>query len=251
MNDSYKPKILAFLCNWCSYAGADLAGVSRIQYPPFIRVVRVMCSGRVDPLFIVNALKEGFDGVLVSGCHIGDCHYLEGNKYTVKRMEILAQLLDLSGIGRKRVHLRWASAAEAKPFADNVIEVSNIIKEAGPFNAKDHEMALNALTRALSTTRLRWLVGIDRHLTENENVYHEKTDPILFEKVKNDAITAEYQKALIQEALSKGPVTVREMADQTGIAIYTVSKRLNELELGGMADLKSCEGNTPRFASPV
>ncbi|SPD75329.1 conserved hypothetical protein [uncultured Desulfobacterium sp.] len=249
MNESFKPNILAFLCNWCSYAGADLAGVSRIQYPPYIRVIRTMCSGRVDPLFIINALKDGFDGVLVSGCHIGDCHYLDGNKYTVKRMEMLSQLLDLSGIGRDRVHLRWASAAEAQPFADNVAEVTGIIMGLGPFSADDHKMALGALTRALSTTRLRWLAGIDRHLTENENVYHEKTDPEYFKQVITDAATMEYHKALIQEALDKGPATVREIADQAGLDVYTVSKRLNELELNGLADLSSCEENTPRFAS--
>lgn len=249
MSNSFRPNILAFLCNWCSYAGADLAGVSRIQYPPFIRVIRTMCSGRVDPLFIINALKDGFDGVLVSGCHIGDCHYLDGNKYTVKRMEMLAHLLDLAGIGRERVHLRWASAAEAQPFADNVTEVTRIIMDLGPFSADDHKMALGALTRALSTTRLRWLAGIDRHLTENENVYHEKTDPDRFKQVITDAAATEYHKAMIQEVLDDGSATVREIADQTGLDVYTVSKRLNELELGGLADLKGCDGTTPRFGS--
>ncbi len=245
----FKPKILAFLCNWCSYAGADLAGVSRIQYPPSIRVVRTMCSGRVDPLFIIQALQEGFDGVFVGGCHIGDCHYQDGNLYTLRRMNMLADLLDISGIGRDRVHLRWASAAEAQPFADYVTEVTDIITKLGHFEKDKYELQLAGLARSLATRRLRWLVGIDRQITEKENVYKEKTDPEYFGKVLQEAIKAEYYKGLIQELITRGAVTVREMSEKTGLPLYTISLRLNDLERSGIASIEKCKGRTPKFVA--
>lgn len=130
----WSPKLLVFCCNWCSYAGADLAGVSRFQYPPNIRVIRVMCSGRVDPSFVLKALKDGADGVLVSGCHIGDCHYISGNEYTEERFERLHSILIKQlGINEKRVRLEWVSASEGKRFAELITEFTNDIKELGPF----------------------------------------------------------------------------------------------------------------------
>ncbi len=132
--NNFEPNILVFCCNWCSYAGADLAGVSRFQYPPNIRIIRVMCSGRVDPSFILKALKNGADGVLVTGCHIGDCHYITGNEYTKERFEKLHSfLIKQLGINPNRVRLEWVSASEGKRFADVITEFTNQIKELGPF----------------------------------------------------------------------------------------------------------------------
>jgi len=132
--EGFKPNILVFCCNWCSYAGADLAGVSRFQYPPNIRIIRVMCSGRVDPSFVLKALKNGVDGVLVSGCHIGDCHYITGNEYTQERFERLHRILIKQlGVDPKRVRLEWVSASEGKRFAEVITEFTNQIKELGPF----------------------------------------------------------------------------------------------------------------------
>lgn len=128
----WQPKILAILCTWCSYAGADLAGVSRIQYPPTIRVVRVPCSGRVDPLFIMKSLQSGFDGVLVSGCHPGDCHYLSGNYVARRRFAILKPLLEFMGIEPDRVQFSWISAGEGERFAQVMTKVTNDIKKIGP-----------------------------------------------------------------------------------------------------------------------
>jgi len=128
----WQPKILAILCNWCSYAGADLAGVSRIQYPPSIRVVRIPCSGRVDPLFIMKSLQSGFDGVLVSGCHPGDCHYISGNYVARRRFAILKPLLEFIGIEPERVQFSWISAGEGERFAQVVTKVTNDIKKIGP-----------------------------------------------------------------------------------------------------------------------
>ena len=129
---NWEPRILAFLCNWCSYAGADLAGTSRIQYPPNVRVIRVPCSGRVNPLHIVSALRQGADGVLVSGCHPGDCHYLSGNLYARRRFALLQRYLTYLGIEPGRVQFSWVSASEGGRFAEVVTEVTEAVRAMGP-----------------------------------------------------------------------------------------------------------------------
>ncbi|MHB0858278.1 MAG: hydrogenase iron-sulfur subunit [Anaerolineae bacterium] len=129
---AWEPKILAFLCNWCSYAGADLAGTSRLQYPPNVRVIRVPCSGRVNPMFIVSALRQGADGVLVSGCHPGDCHYLVGNYFARRRFAVLQRYLEYLGIEPGRVQFSWVSASEGGRFAEVVTKVTEDIRALGP-----------------------------------------------------------------------------------------------------------------------
>ena len=124
-----EPKIVAFLCNWCSYAGADLAGTGRIQYPPNIRIIRVPCSGRINPIYIVKALMDGADAVLVSGCHPGDCHYLTGNLYARRRFNVLKRLLTTVGIDPRRVQFTWVSASEGNRFAQVIQEVTDLAKE--------------------------------------------------------------------------------------------------------------------------
>ena len=131
--EEFEPKIMGFLCNWCAYAGADLAGVSRIQYPPNIRIVRVMCSGRVDPSFILEALKDGADGVLVAGCHLpSDCHYISGNFKALRRIKLLKKVLEQFGIEPERVRLEWGSASEGDKFATVVKDMVEQIKKLGP-----------------------------------------------------------------------------------------------------------------------
>ena len=128
----WEPKIVAFLCNWCSYAGADLAGISRIQYPPNVRVIRVPCSGRVNPLYIVRALQNGLDGVLVSGCHPGDCHYATGNYVARRRLMLLKRLLVHLGIEPERFQMSWVSAAEGERFAGIITKVVEGVRRVGP-----------------------------------------------------------------------------------------------------------------------
>ncbi len=128
----FEPKILAFCCNWCAYAGADLAGVSRFQMPTDVRVIRVMCSGRVPPELIIRALANGLDGVMVLGCHPGECHYSEGNYLTRRRAHVLKRLLDYIGIEPERFQLRWVSAAEGAKFSAVVKETTDKIKALGP-----------------------------------------------------------------------------------------------------------------------
>jgi F420-non-reducing hydrogenase iron-sulfur subunit len=133
----FEPRIVGFLCNWCSYTGADLAGTSRIQYQPNVRVIRVMCSARVDPTFILQALARGADGVLICGCHPGDCHYLEGNYKALRRFRMLRRLLHDLGVEEERVRLEWVSASEGKRFAEVVDDMTEKIRELGPCTLRD------------------------------------------------------------------------------------------------------------------
>ncbi|MCK4330685.1 hydrogenase iron-sulfur subunit [candidate division WOR-3 bacterium] len=128
----FEPKIMTFLCNWCSYAGADLAGVSRLQYPTNTRVIRVPCSGRIDPLFILKCLQDGYDGVLISGCHPGDCHYISGNYVARRRFAILKTALEFMGIEPGRVQFSWVSAGEGEKFSQVISKVTEAVKVLGP-----------------------------------------------------------------------------------------------------------------------
>jgi F420-non-reducing hydrogenase iron-sulfur subunit len=130
--EDFEPRIVAFLCNWCAYTGADLAGTSRLQYPPNVRAIRVMCSGGVDPIYVIKALLEGADGVLIGGCHPGDCHYQSGNLKARRRVAILRSILEELGLDPDRVWLRWISASEGKLFADTIKEMVRVLKEKGP-----------------------------------------------------------------------------------------------------------------------
>ena len=128
----FEPRIVGFLCNWCSYAGADLAGTSRIHYPQNLRIIRVPCSGRVDPLFVVKAFQDGADGVMVLGCHPGDCHYQQGNYFAQRRYALMHRLLEFIGIETERVFVEWISASEGKKFADVVTAFTERVRALGP-----------------------------------------------------------------------------------------------------------------------
>ena len=132
MSDQFEPKIALFACNWCTYAAMDLAGTSRMKYPPNFRVIKVMCSGRIDPQFILEAFRDGADGVLVAGCHPGDCHYIEGNVKTLRRMALLKRIAESLGIEKERLRLEWISAAEAAKFVKVAREMVEQIKALGP-----------------------------------------------------------------------------------------------------------------------
>jgi F420-non-reducing hydrogenase iron-sulfur subunit len=140
--NGFEPLILGFACNWCTYAGADLAGTSRIQYPPNLRMIRVMCSGRVDPTFILKAFSRGVDGVLIGGCHPGDCHYMEGNYKAQRRIHMLRKMLSDFGIEPERLRLEWVSASEGARFAEVVADFTKTIKELGPLK-KDAKTAVS------------------------------------------------------------------------------------------------------------
>ena len=136
-DNGFEPRIVAFLCNWCTYTGADLAGTSRLQYPPNARIIRLMCSGAVDVSYVLKPLLDGADGVLIGGCHPGDCHYQEGNYKARRRIAILEESLKTMGIDPNRVWLRWISASEGGKFAETITEFTNKLKEMGPNPTKE------------------------------------------------------------------------------------------------------------------
>jgi len=132
MQDEYDPLIVSFCCNWCSYTGADLAGVSRLQYPPNVRIIRVMCSGMVHPNLVIDALTKGADGVIICGCHPGDCHYEDGNLKTEKRAEAINLMLEDFGLEEERFRLEWVSASEGPKFAQVMKDFTEQVKKLGP-----------------------------------------------------------------------------------------------------------------------
>jgi F420-non-reducing hydrogenase iron-sulfur subunit len=134
MSETFEPTIIGFTCNWCSYRAADMAGTARLKYPPNIRLIRLMCSGRLDPTFILKALSSGADGVLITGCHPGECHYIEQNYKALRRFLLLRRTLEQFGIEKERVKLVWASAAEGIKFAKEVTQLVEEIRDLGPLN---------------------------------------------------------------------------------------------------------------------
>jgi coenzyme F420-reducing hydrogenase delta subunit len=132
MSENFEPNIVAFLCNWCSYAGADLAGTARTSYPSNVKVIRVMCSGRMNPAFVINALQQGADGVLVSGCHPGECHYMEGNYIARRRFILIRKLMEYIGIEPERFRVSWVSASEGEKFKNVIAEITEDIRKIGP-----------------------------------------------------------------------------------------------------------------------
>lgn len=162
-------------------------------------------------------------------------------------MEIIEDLLELSGIGRDRIQLRWVSAAEGKLFADYVTEISALTRELGPFDINEYNTPLAAIEQTLSSPRIRWLMGLTRQLTEQGNVYNEKLDEEKYKELLWQATIEEYEKALITETVKESPYSVREIAAKTGLPIYSVSLRLNELEKHGQAELSGYDGSTPKF----
>lgn len=146
--ENFEPLIVGFLCNWCSYAGADLAGTSRIQYPSNVRIIRVMCSGRIDPTFILAAFARGIDGVFIGGCHPGECHYLEGNFKARRKIELVKKILNDFGIEPERLCLEWVSASEGQRFAQVVIRFTEQIKRLGPSHLKKQNVEPREILKA-------------------------------------------------------------------------------------------------------
>jgi F420-non-reducing hydrogenase iron-sulfur subunit len=146
MNDKFEPVIIGFTCNWCSYRAADMAGTARVKYAPNVRLIRLMCSGRLDPTFVIKAFADGADGVLVSGCHPGDCHYVEQNYKALRRFHLLKRTLTQMGIEPERLKLLWASAAEGMILADEINKFTEQVRALGPLNWKAATPAQSEIT---------------------------------------------------------------------------------------------------------
>ncbi|MBD3253716.1 MAG: hydrogenase iron-sulfur subunit [Candidatus Lokiarchaeota archaeon] len=253
---SFEPKILGFLCNWCSYAGADLAGVSRIQYPPNIRVIRVMCSGRVDPEFIFQGFIAGIDGIIVMGCHPGDCHYLEGNYEAEQKFIMVKKFLEFVNF-ENRIRLEWVSASEGNRFAEIVTDFTSQIKNIGPSSLHGDRIdrnlliKINAMKLAATSYRLRALVGRERALTEQENVYGELIPQEKFNNIFTQAIHDEYIRHRILLSLGKDPKSVKDLAIELEIDADDILDHILILKGRSQVNLDKIIGNSPIYTNIV
>jgi F420-non-reducing hydrogenase iron-sulfur subunit len=251
----FSPKLVGFLCNWCSYAGADLAGVSRIQYPPNLRIIRVMCSGRVDPVIVLQSLIDGIDGVLVLGCHPGDCHYIAGNLFAEKKMQLTSNLLVKAGIHRDRLKLDWVSAAEGERFANIVTDFTQRIQSLGPIGQAEGldrgelNDRLIAVQGALSGEKLRWLVGRELKLVEEGNVYGEEVQEGELLSVVEENIENEYTRNRILLMLKKEPLSVKDVASRLEICPADILRHVVAMENAGTVSLADVQGRSPRYVA--
>nr|QEE17884.1 F420-non-reducing hydrogenase iron-sulfur subunit D [Candidatus Prometheoarchaeum syntrophicum] len=249
----FEPKILGFLCNWCSYAGADLAGVSRNQYPPNVRVIRVMCSGRIDPDFVMDALSKGVDGVLILGCHLGDCHYGEGNYEAQANYRMIDKLLKFIKMD-DRVTLDWVSAAEGTYFAKIVSDFTERIRSLGPSPlsnksnpSKELQLKMKAVKQVVYEPRIRKLVGRERSITLHENVYKETIDESEFDLLLNETLEAEYIRNQIYFHLEESPKSVKEISKKMLIDNKIIFEQLLVLRQRSLIDLSEIKGYSPVY----
>jgi coenzyme F420-reducing hydrogenase delta subunit len=246
---TFEPKILSFLCNWCAYAGADLAGISRFQYPPNTRGIRLMCSGRVDPVFIPRALLAGYDGVMVLGCHPGDCHYLTGNYQAEKKITLTRKLLDMAGIGSERLLLDWVSAGEGERFSQVVRQFIEKIRGLGPFPL-DQSMKerLQAVTASLEGEKIRWMVGKGPELMEKENVYHEQLSKEKLDATIEATIREELIKNRIVALIESKPLAAAEISQTLNLKLNeTLTFLVSLVGEGKIGFDPSEEGKIPKY----
>ncbi|MDY6964622.1 MAG: hydrogenase iron-sulfur subunit [Halobacteriota archaeon] len=230
----FEPKVVGFMCNWCCYAGADLAGVSRFQYPPSIRVIRVMCSGRVDPSTIIGAFVQGADGVFVGGCHPGDCHYISGNYYTEKKMKATKKLLEVAGMEPERLRLEWVSAGEGKRFSQVIKDFTEELEALGesPVTKGDEKMKarLIAVQNESLDFRLRFLIGKEVELVGKKNVYGETILQEDFDRLMDDIIKSEYIRNLILYNIEEDPLSAKEVSERIDVDSIEVVRHLVQMK---------------------
>jgi len=252
---TFEPKIVGFLCNWCCYAGADTAGVSRIQYPTNIRIVRLMCSGRVDPIIVLETLAQGADGVLIGGCHPGDCHYIEGNYQAERKFKMLKKLIALTGLEPGRLRLEWVSAPEGGRFAQIVTEFTNQIKALGPSPLAGEKPDPNILMDVLAAKaaagafRLRVLVGREKELVEKGNVYGEEVSQEEFDETMEEAIEAEYVRNRIYLMVKDEPLSVKELSKRLDLDPQTVLRHIVVMRQRGWVAVDRVEGTSPLYVT--
>ncbi|UCH88589.1 MAG: hydrogenase iron-sulfur subunit [Thermoplasmata archaeon] len=251
----FEPVIVGFLCNWCSYAGADLCGVSRYQYPTNIRVVRVMCSTRVDPFIILEMFIQGADGILVGGCHLGDCHYISGNYHTMNKMKLTKKLLEISGLDPERLRLEWISASEGEKFSQVITEFTETVRQLGPSPIRstnpdiDLLEATFAAQNASTDFRLRALVGRERMLTEQGNVYNEKISEEKIAELYDKIIMDEFIRHRILQITKNRPLSVKDIAKIIGQSPKTVLTQIVTLKDRGLITLHRIDSKSPLFVN--
>jgi coenzyme F420-reducing hydrogenase delta subunit len=246
----WEPKIIGFLCNWCSYAGADLCGVSRYQYPTNVRAVRVMCSTRISPHLVLDLFEAGADGILVGGCHLNDCHYITGNFYTEKRVRMMKKLLEDAGVEPGRLRLEWVSASEGEKFSKVVTEFTEQVKKLGPSKVKKDAAAkirVSAADGASETFRLRALVGKELNLEKQGNVYGQKLEQTELEKLIDAATKDEFERALIIELSKQKARSVKELGQMMNVPTDKVLRHIVVLRQKNMIAMDHPEGFTPTY----
>lgn len=229
----YEPRIVGFMCNWCCYAGADLAGVSRFQFPTNVRVIRVMCSGRVDPALIMNAFVEGVDGVFVGGCHPGDCHYISGNYHAEKKMNTTKKLLKVAGIEPERLRLEWVSAGEGMRYSQVITDFINELKALGQSPVSQSETIKERLIAAKNESldfRFRFLMSKELGLVEDHNVYGEQLSQEDFDKEMDQVIHSEFVRNLILCNIENESLTAKEISEKIGVDSTEIVKHLVQMK---------------------
>jgi F420-non-reducing hydrogenase iron-sulfur subunit len=246
----FEPKVIGILCNWCSYAGADLAGVSRFQYPTNFRTLRVMCSTRVTPHIVLEMFKSGVDGVLVGGCHPGDCHYITGNYYTEKRMAMAKSLLKTVGLEPERLSLNWVSASEGKRFADLVTDFVETVRRLGPSPVAASERLQKRLEVAVDTAqsyRLRLLNGREIGLVQTGNVYDKIIDVNMLDAIIDRALKEEFERNFILRLTKDKPLSVKEMAKELDAPTDEVLEQVVALRSKNLIAMDTIAGTTPMY----
>ncbi len=236
----FEPRLLGFLCNWCCYAGADLAGVSRYQYPPNIRVIRVMCSGRIDPAFILRAFSNGTDGVFIGGCWLGDCHYItQGNYEALSMMHLCKKLLKQIGVNPERLRLEWVSASEGIRFAEIIADFTKQLKELGPLGigggraVNGLKLKLEAATNLVPYIKLvereRLRVHFDTEDEYNEFFTSDEVNRLFHELIADKLIMSQILLLLRERPLSTG-----EISETLGLSPSEVSRYLSSSTREGL-----------------
>lgn len=252
---SYEPRIVGFLCNWCAYSAADLAGMSRITYPPTIRIVRLMCSGRVDPVIVVDTLVNGADGVLIAGCRPGDCHYLEGNLNAEVKIKMLKRLIAKTGFNPERLRLEWIPASGGALFAEVVTNFTNQLSALGPSplagDNPDQDVLerLMAVRDTVADIRLRELVGKERQITEKENMYGERIPAEEFEKRLNCYIDDEFERHLILRSIKEQPFSVKDLSKKLNLSPNRVLRHIAVMRRKNLVAVDWIEGRSPLYSA--
>jgi coenzyme F420-reducing hydrogenase delta subunit len=249
---SFEPKIIGFLCNWCSYAGADLCGVSRFQYPTNIRVVRTMCSARIDPEMIFQVFKQGADGIMVGGCHIGDCHYITGNYHTEMKVALTHRLMEKAGLEPERLRLEWVSAAEGQRFADVVADFTSEVAKLGqnPLTSgksKELKEAVEAAADSAGGFRARAIVGNEYRVTKLGNVYGETIPQERIDELWDGVVDEEFTRNQILGLTREKPSTVEELSKSLGLPPKDVLEQVVALWSQNRLEQEGITGDEPIY----
>lgn len=249
----FRPKIIGFICNWSLPTEVDIASTSRIHGYPRIRIVRVICVGRIDPVIVLETFARGADGVLVIGCHPPDCHYIEGNLQAERKIKMLKKLISRTGLEPERLRLDWAYASEIERFPKIVDDFRNQVTALGPSPLAGEEPDKNILAEIMAAkavagdSRLRTLVGREKQMIEEGNVYNEKVEQEEFDEVMDESIDAEYVRSRIRLLVKDNPMSIEGLAKHLSLDPKKVLRHVVVLRQRGLVALDRIEGEDPLY----